>query len=174
MNEQTSTAVLSMADLAGKYLTFILEAEEYGIEILKVREIIGLMDITEVPRTPECIRGVINLRGKIIPVLDLRAKFGMESVSNTAKTCIIVVDMIADEITTHMGVLVDTVCEVLDIKAEEIEPSPSFGNDDACHFILGMAKRKGKVKILLKVAEILQTKDIVAIAQAVKSNIKQA
>lgn len=148
---------------AGKYLTFGLGEEEYGLEILKVREIIGLMDITKVPRTPEYIRGVINLRGKIIPVLDLRRKFAMPPVEETDESCIIVVDVSDENGTTLMGLLVDTVCEVLRIAAENLEPAPSFGRGVDSGFIQGMAKVGERVKILLDIEHVLSTSDVVAI-----------
>jgi len=139
----------------GKYLTFKLSSEEYGLEILKVREIIGLMEITPVPRTPDFVRGIINLRGKIIPVIDLRLKFGMEPTPDTDETCIIVVDINSNGEAMQMGILVDAVSEVLDIKEGDIESSPSFGADFDSSFIRGMAKAKGKVKILLNIEKVL-------------------
>jgi len=141
--------------LEGKYFTFQLGNEIYGLEILKVREIIGLMHITQVPRTPTYIRGVINLRGKIIPVIDLRAKFGMTPTEDTEHTCIIVVDLVTEEATCQMGVLVDSVSEVLDIKDENIEATPAFGGDMDARFIRGMAKADDKVTILLDVEAVL-------------------
>lgn len=149
-----------VAARAGKYLTFRLAAEEYGLEILKVREIIGLMDITKVPRTPNHIRGVINLRGKVIPVLDLRTKFGMETTPDTEETCIIVVDVSAADNSLLMGILVDAVSEVLDIKGEEIEKSPEFGCDIDTSFILGIGKVKNSVKILLDIDRVLTSADL--------------
>ena len=140
---------------AGKYLTFKLAEEEYGLEILKVREIIGLMDITSVPRTPGFIRGVINLRGKVIPVVDLRTKFGMETHQDTDETCIIVVDVASDENADMMGILVDTVSEVLDIAVSEIEDTPTFGASVDMDFILGIGKVNGQVKILLDIDKVL-------------------
>lgn len=153
----------------GKYLTFKLAMEEYGIEILKVREIMGLMDITVVPRTPEYIRGVINLRGKIIPVVDLRIKFGMDVGEDTEQTCIIVVEVLQKEGTAEMGIRVDSVSEVLDIKEEEIEDAPTFGGGFDASFILGMAKAKGSVKILLNVEAVLNAQEIVVLAETVAS-----
>lgn len=135
----------------GKYLTFALEQEEYGVEILQVREIIGLMEITSVPQVPGYVRGVINLRGKIIPVIDLRLKFAMPKADYTAETCIIVVD----SNNTLMGVVVDRVCEVLDIPAEHIEPTPCFGARVQSDFIKGLGKVGQKVKILLDIEKIL-------------------
>ena len=144
----------------GKYLTFRLSSEEYGLEILKVREIIGLMDITQVPRTPHCIRGIINLRGKVIPVLDLRLKFDMEAREDTEETCIIVVDAATQKGTISMGVLVDAVSEVLDITQEEIENPPAFGAGVNVDYILGIGKIKNTVKILLDIDKVLDTSDI--------------
>lgn len=147
-------------NLSGKYLTFKLGEEEFGVEILKVREIIGLMDITVVPRTPNSMRGVINLRGKIIPVVDLRLKFMMPSVEDTEQSCIIVVDTTAEDRPAQMGILVDTVSEVLDIAGDQIEPTPAFGGDVNTKFIRGMARVDESVKILLTIDEVLNHIDL--------------
>lgn len=155
----------SAAGLAGKYLTFQLGHEVYGLEILKVREIIGLMDVTPVPRTPNHIRGVINLRGKIIPVVDLRLKFGMLQAADTDRTCIIVIDLTNDDVTSQIGVLVDTVSEVLNIAPSELEPPPSFGSDVDANFIRGVAKTGGKVAILLDEAKVLSEPGVVQLNQ---------
>lgn len=152
---------LSAQGHEGKYLTFVLGDEEYGLEILKVREIIGVMEITSVPQTPEFIKGVINLRGKVIPVIDLRLKFGMKPAEYTEETCIIVVDIGK----ALMGILVDTVSEVLDIAKDQIEPPPSFGSRIQTEFILGMGKIKGKVKILLEIDKVLSIEELMKIAQ---------
>jgi purine-binding chemotaxis protein CheW len=152
----------SMEHLAGKYLTFRLAQEEYGLEILKVREIIGLMNITPVPRAPHEIRGVINLRGKIIPVVDLRRKFSMSDTEATEETCIIVVNVNAGDESLDMGILVDSVSEVLDIKGGEIGPAPSFGKSVSTDFILGMAKTGGRVTILLTIERVLTASDFTA------------
>ena len=144
-----------MSILAGKYLTFKLAGEEYGLEILKVKEIIGLMPITDVPRMPGYIRGVINLRGKVIPVVDLRTKFAMASTEDTDETCIIVVDVAENEQSTQTGILVDTVSEVLDITGEQIEEAPSFGISIDTDFIMGMGKIGQDVKILLDIVKVL-------------------
>ncbi len=138
-------------NLSGKYLTFALGQEEYGIEILKVREIIGMMGITSVPQAPHEVKGVINLRGKVIPVIDLRLKFGMEEIEHTPETCIIVVTI--DEV--MMGVIIDRVNEVLDIPADKIEPPPSMGASVNIEFILGIGKVDNSVKMLLNVDTIL-------------------
>lgn len=139
-----------------KYLTFVLGKEEYGLEILRVREINGLMDITNVPKMPSFVRGVMNLRGKVIPVVDLRVKFGMTKTEDTQETCIIVVDL--DDV--YMGVVVDKVSEVLDIAESEIEAAPSFGTNVDTGFILGIGKAKGKVVILLDIRQVLTAEDI--------------
>jgi len=151
---------VSIQERAGKYLTFRLAAEEYGLEILKVREIIGLMNITQVPRTPAHIRGVINLRGKVIPVLDLRNKFGMGITEDTEETCIIVVEVNLKGESVMMGIVVDAVSEVLDIQEEEIEDAPAFGTNVDTKFILGIGKVKNEVKILLDIDEVLTAQDI--------------
>lgn len=145
----------------GKYLTFVLQGEEYGIGILKVREINGLIEITPVPQTPDFVKGVINLRGKVIPVVDLRLKFGMPPAEYTKETCIIVVDVHS----LLMGIVVDTVSEVLEVKEEEIEPPPSFGSKVDVDFILGMGKIKDKVKILLDIEKVLTSEEIKLVEQ---------
>ena len=134
----------------GKYLTFFLGEEEYGLEILKVREIIGMMKVTAVPRMPEYMKGVINLRGKVIPVIDLRLKFHLPEAERTSETCIIVVDVHGNQ----MGTIVDRVSEVQDIHGEEIEDSPNVGAAVDTSFILGMGKSKGNVEILLDIDKI--------------------
>jgi purine-binding chemotaxis protein CheW len=147
-----------LKNLAGKYLTFALGHEEYGIGILKVREIIGLMEITAVPQTPAFVKGVINLRGRVIPVLELRTKFGMAAQDYNDRTCIIVVEVNGTSSAIQVGMLVDSVSEVLHILEEELEESPSFGTttmDTDC--ILGMGKVKGEVKILLDVNQVVGT-----------------
>jgi len=143
-----------------KFLTFNLAGEQYGLEILKVREIIGLMDITSVPRTPGFVRGVINLRGKVIPIIDLRTKFGIDSIEDTEQTCIIVVDIVEDQNTVQMGIIVDSVSEVLDINATDIDDAPRFSSGVNTSFIKGIAKTKGGVKILLKIEDVLTTDEI--------------
>lgn len=156
----TDSSPASTLELAGKYLTFRLADEEFGVEILRVREIIGLMDITVVPRTPRAIRGVINLRGKIIPVVDLRATFQMPPTEDTELTCIIVVDVPMGSSHAQIGILVDTVSEVLDIKADKIEPAPTFGADVDTRFIRGMARLDERVKILLNIEEVLSRQEL--------------
>ncbi len=140
----------------GKFLTFFLADEEYAIEILKVQEIIGMMAITRVPRTPGFVRGVINLRGKVITIVDLRLKFDMEEKAQTAETCIIVVQTAGVEI----GILVDKVSEVSAIAASEIEDAPSFGTAVNTEYLLGIGKAGTKVKLLLDIDRVLSTQEI--------------
>jgi purine-binding chemotaxis protein CheW len=156
--EQVNKAV---QDREGKYLTFALANEEFGLEILKVREIIGIMEITAVPQTPEYVRGVINLRGQVIPVIDLRAKFGMEAIETTDQTCIIVVEISQDDRKFNTGIVVDHVQEVLDIVGDQIEDSPQFGSNVATDFILGMGKIGDSVKILLDIDKVLASEELV-------------
>lgn len=143
--------------LAGKYLTFALGEEEYGLPVLKVREIIKMMDVTSVPQVPPHIRGVINLRGKVIPVIDLRLKFGLSGLDATDQTCIIVVQVDLEGRRVMLGMIVDRVSEVLNISNEEIEGPPDFGERLDTQFMQGMAKVKGKVKILLDLDAVLAT-----------------
>jgi purine-binding chemotaxis protein CheW len=138
----------------GKYLTFTLAEEEYGIGILKVREIIGMMPITSVPQTPSFVRGVINLRGKVIPVVDLRLKFGMEELDYNERTSIIVVEVRGGAGNIQIGIVVDSVSEVVNIKGPEIEDTPTFGTRLDTDYILGMAKMEGGVKILLDIDRV--------------------
>jgi len=156
---QTTTKTLpvtgAVSDKEGKYLTFALASEEYGLEILKVREIIGYIDVTAVPQTPHYIKGVINLRGQVIPVVDLRAKFGMETTEVTEQTCIIVVEIIEGQRTCSTGIIVDRVQEVLDIGAGAIEEAPQFDASVNTDFILGMGKVEDSVKILLDIDRVL-------------------
>ena len=158
MNADASN-ITATAQLAGKYLTFALADEEYGLPVLRVREIIKMMDITEVPQVPPHIKGVLNLRGKVIPVIDLRLKFGFAPGDVTSRTCIIVVDVALAAGRVMMGVIVDHVSEVLNIPADEIEQTPEFGDRVRTDYIKGMAKVKGTVKILLDLDRVLGTDD---------------
>jgi purine-binding chemotaxis protein CheW len=155
--EKTATELSGRYNVGGKFLTFFLAGEEYGIEILKVQEIIGMMDITTVPRTPTFIRGVINLRGKIIPIVDLRLKFGMEAVEKTDETCIIVVRARGVE----MGIVVDRVSEVLDIASDYIDDVPSFGAEVDTSYLLGIAKADGRVKLLMAIDKVLSSQEVI-------------
>jgi purine-binding chemotaxis protein CheW len=145
---------------AGKYLVFQLGREEFGIRVLKVREIIGIQDITAVPQTPAHVKGVINLRGKVIPVVDLRLKFGLPEIEYTQRTCIIVVQVQRDASSMLMGIVVDGVAEVLNLAAGDIENTPDFGQGVATPYLLGMAKIKGRVKILLEIDQVLSSQEL--------------
>jgi purine-binding chemotaxis protein CheW len=153
--EKTEQLNQAVVNKEGKYLTFALAHEEYGLEILKVREIIGYMDITAVPQTPHHVKGVINLRGQVIPVVDLRAKFGMDTTDVTEETCIIVVEICQGGRNFQTGIVVDHVQEVLDILSGDIEDAPQFGSNVDTDFILGMGKIGDTVKILLDIDKVL-------------------
>src|SRR4051812_44341547 len=153
------TAVSREAARGGKFLTFFLAGEEYGLEILKVHEIIGILPITRVPRTPDFIRGVVNLRGKVIPIVDLRAKFGMPTTEDAPETCIIVVAVKGVQI----GVVVDKVSEVSNINESDVEPPPSFGADVRTDFLLGLGKSSERVRLLLDIDQVLSSAEIVQI-----------
>lgn len=157
---QTKKALEQIVSKEGKYLTFALGQEEFGLEILKVREIIGFMDITAVPQTPSHVKGVINLRGQVIPVIDLRSKFGMEEAEVTEQTCIIVVEIDQDGSNYQTGIVVDHVSEVLDIAQADIEDAPQFGSTVNTEFILGMGKIGDSVKILLDIDRVLAGTDL--------------
>lgn len=165
MTAETKELGKGLLDKEGKYLTFALAREEYGLEILKVREIIGYMEITAVPQTPHYVKGVINLRGQVIPVVDLRTKFGMETAEVTEQTCIIVVEITQAGRKFNTGIIVDRVQEVLDIAGKDIEEAPQFGGAVDTDFILGMAKIGESVKILLDIDKVLAGADsITAVA----------
>lgn len=139
----------------GKYLTFALGQEEFGIGILAVKEIIGMMAFTPIPRTPEFVKGVINLRGRVIPVIDLRLKFGLPAASYDERTCIVVVEQSGAEGKSALGLVVDKVNEVTNVKEEEVEDTPAFGVSLDTSFIQGMAKTPGGVKMLLDMDRVI-------------------
>lgn len=165
----TDKANSQLAALAGKYLTFELGSEFYGVEILKVQEIIQMMEVTHLPRTPAFVRGVINLRGRIIPVLDLRSKFELPEKEDTERTCIIVVQVSHQDRNLTMGIVVDEVSEVKDITADQIEKAPDFGTRLDTAFILGMGKVEGRVVIMLNIERALTEEDLELMAQAAGS-----
>lgn len=152
----TAEMELAPSGLAGKYLTFMLGDETYGIEILRVQEIIGLLPITRLPHVTEYIRGVINLRGKVIPIMNLARRFGLSDREDTALTCIIVAELLRDDGAITMGVVVDEVSEVIDIKQDSIEAPPDLGDTAGGQFLSGMGKVGEKVVILLDVARVLE------------------
>lgn len=173
MSTQTKVA----GRLTGKYLTFNLQSESYGIDVLKVREIIRLTTITSVPQMPSHIRGVINLRGKIIPVMDLRIRFEFANAANNEQTCIIVVQVkLPDGKVTQMGLVVDGVEEVINIADGDIEETPSFGGQICTDYIIGIAKVKGLVKTLLDIDGIVGAdtlKSLRAIASSAAASAKK-
>jgi purine-binding chemotaxis protein CheW len=151
---------LTSDNRAGKYLTFIVDQEEFGVAVLKVREIMGIQEVTAVPQTPAWMKGVINLRGKIIPVVDLRLKFGLAAAAYTERTCIVVVQIHSGADLLSTGIVVDEVSEVLTMSPGDIEDTPDFGSGVDTAYILGMAKIKGKVKILLDIDKVLNSYEI--------------
>jgi len=155
--ERRESSAAGADQRAGKYLTFILGREEFAIRVLRVREIMGIQDITAVPQTPRYVKGVINLRGKVIPVVDLRLKFSLPEMEYTPRTCIIVVQVQAAGVSLQTGLVVDEVSEVLNLAGSDIEDTPDFGEGagSAASYLLGMAKVKGKVKILLDIDQVL-------------------
>lgn len=158
--EGMNQEIKAMADREGKYLTFTLAKEEYGVSTMKIREIIGMMPITFVPQTPDFAKGVINLRGKVIPVVDLRLRFGMEAMDYTERTCIIVIELEGNIGIALMGIVVDSVSEVLKIKGDDIEDTHTFGTKLNTEYIFGMAKVEGTVRILLDIDRVLSSEEI--------------
>jgi purine-binding chemotaxis protein CheW len=157
----------SRNDREGKYLTFALDNEEYGIGIMKVKEIIGMMQVTPVPRTPDYVLGVINLRGKVIPVIDLRLRFDMNAAEYTDRTCVIVVEIDGEAGSIMIGIVVDAVSDVLSIKEEDIDSDLSFGASIETGYILGMAKMEGGVKILVDIDKVLTSDELTLIEKTV-------
>jgi len=152
---------------SGKYLIFQLGKEEFGIQVMKVREIMGVQDITPVPHLPEHIKGVLNLRGKIIPVVDLRLKFGLEAKEYTQRTCIIVVHVVVGGAEpSPIGIVVDGVAEVLNVVDSDVEDTPQFGEGTDTSYLLGIAKIKGQVKLLLDIDKALDVNEICRLATA--------
>ena len=152
---ETEQAVAATAT-GGKFLTFFLDREEYGIEILSVREIIGLLPVTPVPQTPYYVQGVINLRGQVIPVVDLRLKFDMEAIDSTEETCIIVVQTGG----AQLGIIVDKVSEVLDIPTRDIVDAPTLGTEINTDYIMGIGKSEGRVTLLLHIGMIFPSSEV--------------
>ncbi len=171
MTEQKVQGVNEVTQKGGKFLTFLMANEKYGLEILKVREIIGMMDVTSVPTTPAFIRGVINLRGKVIPVIDLRLKFGMEAKEDTERTCIIVVRLAQTDQEMTMGIIVDEVSDVVDVSHDQIEPPPSFGVDIKTGFILGMGKFERKVMTMLDIDRVLTEQGVGLVHNSAKKEL---
>lgn len=147
----------------GKYLMFSLGEEHYGIPILKVNEIIGMMAVTHVPQTPKAIKGIINLRGKIIPIMDLRLKFSMDERAYDEQTCIVIVETTNEKNKGFVGIIIDKVSEVVNIDSSDIEPPPSYGSDLETNFLLGVGKVKDKVVLLLDIRSIINSQELIQI-----------
>ena len=152
----------------GQLFTFMLSNEIYGIEISKVREVMDYKKITTVPKTPDFMKGVINLRGGVVPVIDLRLKFGMEETEKTVDTCIIIVDITVDGEQTFIGALADSVKEVITLEPENIEPAPKIGTKLDTDFIKGMGKLNEDFVIVLDIEKIFTTEELVAVKEMVK------
>lgn len=166
MSTVTAPTNTTTQKYAGKYLTVVLDNEAYGIAVLKVREIIRVQKITPVPQMPDFVKGVINLRGRVIPIVDLRVKFGLKAEFGE-RTCIVVVQVkLPTEVVVQMGLIVDSVEEVVNLPGEEIEPTPDFGAKIDTTYLLGMAKVKGQVKTLLDIDRVIGADTAQAIAQA--------
>jgi purine-binding chemotaxis protein CheW len=172
-NERTDNSTTRAANGSNehKFLTFCLGAEHFGVEILRVREIIGLIAITPLPQTPPYVKGVMNLRGRIIPVIDLRQRFGLAAADATKETCVVVLEAINDDGSqTVMGAVVDSVREVQDIPPSAIEPPPEFGCEIPLKYILGMGKLKDRVVVLLEISEVIGLRERALIAGAIKDS----
>ena len=164
MSTDTLAATLAKP---GKYLAFGLGGGEYGLEILKVQEVLGIVDVTPVPRTPTYLRGVINLRGRVIPVVELRRKYGMPSVADTGNTCIIVVQVTRGDLAVTMGLIVDEVSEVLSFTQDQIEVAPDFGGGrHEADSITGVGKLGRKAVILLDADRVLTVEELEAVAKS--------
>ena len=166
MSPSQTAADTSSRNLAGKYLTIVLDNESYGLAVLKVREIIRMQKITPVPQVPDFVKGVINLRGRVIPVIDLRVKFGLKAVF-AERTCIVVVQVDAlSGKSVQMGLIVDSVDEVLNVATDMIEPTPDFGTVVDTSYLLGMVKSKGQVKTLLDVNRVVAPETVQSLSRA--------
>lgn len=149
-----------------QYLTFMLGGEIYAMGILCIKEIIEYGNLTEIPRMPDFIRGVINLRGAVVPVIDLGARFGKRTTNITRRTCIVIIEVASGESSHDIGVMVDAVNEVLEIPSSEIEPAPSFGADIRADFIEGMGKINEKFVIILNVDQVLSVEEMASLTVA--------
>ncbi len=166
MPTQSLSSASATAQCAGKYLTVNLDEEAYGLAVLKVREIIRMQKITPIPQMPDYVRGVLNLRGRVIPVVDLRVKFGLKA-EFAERTCIVVVQVkLPSTQSVQMGLIVDSVEEVVNLNAQDIEPTPDFGTRIDTSYLLGMAKVKGQVKTLLDIDRVVGSDTVEQISRA--------
>ena len=169
LNQNAITDQAATADRrTTKYLTFHVGAEEFAIAVLSVREIMGIQDITAVPHTPAYVKGIINLRGKVVPVVDLRLKFGLQATEYTPRTCIIVVEIAGENSPMLMGAVVDSVSEVLNVAPSEVEKTPDFGEGVTIPYLLGIAKSKGNVTIRLDIDKGLATSELAGLSNLIK------
>jgi purine-binding chemotaxis protein CheW len=157
-----------------QYLTFRLDEEVFALDIAQVREVLDYTNITRVPRTPEFMRGVINLRGSVVPVVDMRLKFGMTKTEQTVNTCIIIAEISIDGDTTVLGALADSVQEVIELSAEQIEPAPRIGTRLRTEFIRGMGKRDEEFVIILDIDRIFSADELSLVQDAEKLHIQDA
>lgn len=149
-----------------QYLTFMLEEEVFALDIHKVREVLDFSTVTKVPRTPEFMRGVINLRGTVVPVVDMRLKFGMARTEKTVNTCIIIVELVVSGETVVVGAMADSVREVIDLEPEQIEPAPRIGTSLQTEFIRGMGKHNDNFIIILDIDAVFSTDELADLAEA--------
>jgi purine-binding chemotaxis protein CheW len=157
-----------------QYLTFKLEDEVFAVDISKVREVLDFTTVTKVPRTPEFMRGVINLRGSVVPVVDLRLKFGLAKTEKTVNTCIIITEVSVDNETAVLGVLADSVQEVMDLEPGQIEPAPKIGTRLKTEFIKGMGKQNENFIILLDIDKVFSSEDITLAQSSLVEETAQA
>jgi purine-binding chemotaxis protein CheW len=165
MSQTIEVQTAGRPELAGKYLTFQLGREEFAVRVTQVREIMGIQDMTSVPQTPAYVKGVFNLRGRVVPIISLRLKLGIAEEPYTARTCIIVVDMPGENGVVPVGVVVDGVSEVVNLQGADMEATPDFGRGRAAPYLLGMAKLKGKVKMLLDLDFVLTATEVLGLAE---------
>jgi purine-binding chemotaxis protein CheW len=159
-NQAATTEVGTVAHLAGKYLTFRLHGEEYGLEIMKVQEIIGMLPVSAVPRAPRYVRGIVNLRGRIIPTIDLRTKFGLPGAQDTPRTCIVVVQVAAPRGPLSLGLIVDEVAEVLDVTADCAAPVSEFAGNISMEYVLGAFVINDSVTLLLDIDRVMSFEEL--------------
>src|SRR5574340_956544 len=149
-----------------QYLTFSLEEEVFALDISKVREVLDITDITKVPRTPEYMKGVINLRGNVVPVVDMRLKFGMPGIETTVNTCIIIVEVTLEGQTVVLGALADSVQEVLEFEPAQIEPAPRIGTRLRTEFLRGMGKRDNRFVMILDIDKVFSADELELVENA--------
>jgi Chemotaxis signal transduction protein len=155
------------------YLTFTLDEELFAVDVAKVREVLDYTVITKIPRTPEYMRGVINLRGSVVPVIDLRLKFGMSKTENKLDTCVIVLEIQLDNETIILGALADSVQEVFELEPDQIDPAPRFGTRFKTEFLKGMGKRDEKFIMILDIDKVFTTDDLILVQDMEKTDINQ-